>query len=470
MDQLVWVSIFVVILTTFILYILRKRAKFTSIHNKCNTYHHTKKNNPTSKSTTITTATTRTKKVAKVCPFSKNSNFIVEVADHVEPSPLELFEDWIDENVLNNNNNHNNQTVNHNFSNDDDVVVGKPLAARWLNAGLSGQDTPGTLRAGLKRLRDSKYFLVEDRHRIKHELLLKQKALDDPDRYPLVFVSEPESLEAQRECLELFLDYLPRRYPDMYVYHSSSNSITVKPIETTFFIKDYWDTNPLELCERMVQEDLVLMRPAADNDNNDDTVSDTTRKIQPYVMSAAAVVFSFVDLQQKLGKPTDFIHAPVPGFAKDLRKTLDLTFSTLRSERPLWRNNWNLSPDGNLDDPSFGFLDNNTPKEDTTHNGLGMDVDMDMDVDITVEEVKTKFLDVEYQTIRRLPRTKYLLFTVKTLIDPITSLENLPVAAKCLASSIRGMSPNMRKYKGIENDKICHAILSYLDSITTTEK
>jgi Protein of unknown function (DUF3445) len=136
----------------------------------------------------------------------------------------------------------------------------KPLAARWLAAGLSGQDVPGMLRSGLKRLRNSRHFLVEEPHRIRQELLLKAKALDDPQRHPFVFVAEPDSLEAQRECLELHLSYLPLRYPDLYTYDKEAGSITVKPIDTTYFIKDWIDTRPLELCERIVQEDLILMR------------------------------------------------------------------------------------------------------------------------------------------------------------------------------------------------------------------
>jgi hypothetical protein len=167
-----------------------------------------------------------------ICPFSKDSNFIVETAEHLKATPLDLFEDWVT----------NNATVN------------KPLAARWLAAGLSGQDTPGLLRAGLKRLRNSRHFLVVEPHRIRAELELKKKALDNPERHPIVFVAEPESLDAQRECLELFLDFLPKRYPDLYTHDATWNTMYVQPIETTFRIADWWDTRPLELCERMVQE------------------------------------------------------------------------------------------------------------------------------------------------------------------------------------------------------------------------
>jgi len=116
--------------------------------------------------------------------------------------------------------------------------------------------------------------------------LTKRKVLDCPDQYHPVFVAKISSLYARRECLELFLDYLPRRYPDLYRYNEDSKSIIVTAIQ----LEDYWDTNPLELCARIVQEDLVLMR-------SDCQVSD---KIIPYFMAAAAVVYSFDQLKEKL--------------------------------------------------------------------------------------------------------------------------------------------------------------------------
>jgi hypothetical protein len=365
------------------------------------------------------------KKRGAVCPFSAETDFIVEMAESMAPTPLDLFESWTDE-----------------TSKD----FGKPLGARWLNAGLSGQDTPGMLRAGLKRLPNAKFFLVEEPFRIREELLMKRAALEDPQRYPKVFVAEDDSLPAQTEVLDLFLSYLPRRYPDLYTYDISAGTLYVKPLDTTFVIDEWRTANrPLELCERIVQEDLVLMRPPRAESGDKSSPSQ-------YEMAAAAVVFSFSELQAKLSQPVRFIHAPVPGYDKHLRRSLDLTFSKLlKVEQPMWRNNWGIAPTGRLDAPLYGSSEALDSRR--------------MVATPTVEEIKAMFVKVEYQTIRRLPRTGYLLFTVKTMADPMYALEEVPLAAKCLAASIRGMSPDMRRYKGIENDAVCQAVLDYLDSI-----
>jgi hypothetical protein len=350
------------------------------------------------------------------CPFSAESSFVVETAEQLEPSPLDLHADWKD-----------------------------ALASRWLAAGLSGQETPGMLRMGLKRLRNSDHFLVETPSQFKEELLMKKRALDDKARHDIVYVQEESSIPAQAEVLELFMAYLPGRYPDFYTYDLESNSITVHPIETTFKLDD-WKHSPLELCERIVQEDLILMRPGA--------AASDSGKLAPdgYYMAAAAVIFSFDELQQKLGKPAEFIHAPIPGYYRQLRKGLNTFFNKLKVEEPRWRNNWGITPIGALDKPIYG----STGAQE--HRSMSS---------VTRADVQAKFVKVEYQTIRRLPKSGYLLFTVRSFMDPITSLEQVPpMAPACLAASIRGMSPEMQAYKGIENEATSIAVLSYLDSIS----
>jgi hypothetical protein len=148
----------------------------------------------------------------------------------------------------------------------------------------------------------------------------------------------------------------------------------------------------------------------------------------------------------------EFIHAPVPGYPKDLKKTLDLTFAKLlKVPKPLWRNNWGISPSGALDNPLYG--------------STGATKRRSMTQVPTIEEIKSKFLKVEYQTIRRLPMSGYLLFTVRTMADELSSLEAVPKAASCLAKSIKGMSTAMRTYKGIASDDVCKVVLEYLDGI-----
>ena len=130
----------------------------------------------------------------KSCPYSSEVNFFVDSKMDLDPSPMELFEDW-EKNAY-------------------------PLAAKWLAAGISGQDKPGRLKMGLNSLCDTKFFLIEDPTKIKEYLLLKKNALDDHRRRSKVFQSLDTSLECQRECLELFIDYLPKRHTQIHLIKS----------------------------------------------------------------------------------------------------------------------------------------------------------------------------------------------------------------------------------------------------------
>ena len=420
------VAISIVVVISVLLSIVGKRYfASSSSSGTTKTVSTTTKSSSTPSSNSASSIRTK----SAICPFSAGTDFLVETADNLPLTPLEVYEDW-----SNDYNNPDPSKVDH--------TVLKPLAARWLNMGMSGQDTPGILRAGLRRLRNSKYFLLIENHRLEVELRVKMKAFDDPQRYPSIYVVEKDSIPAQQEVVDLFLEYLPRRYPEHYVYNKELNTIHVNCIDTTFYIKDWYNTRPFELCERIVQEDLVLMRPPI-NEN------------ESYRMAAAAVVFSFVDLPEKLGQPVEFLHAPVPGYEKHIRKSMNFSFSKLKIEQPMWRNNWGISPSGDLDKPLYGSAlaqDERTMSSDA----------------VTAETIKSKFLKVEYQTIRRLPKSKYLLFTINTMSEPIYELEKVPLAASCLAASIRGMSPEMRKYKGIDSDTVCQEVLKYLDSIGTT--
>lgn len=79
----------------------------------------------------------------------------------------------------------------------------------------------------------------------------------------------------------------------------------------------------------------------------------------------------------------------------------------------MWRNHWGISPSDRLDEPLY----ESAAAQDQRAMG-----------EITREMFLAKFLKVEYQSIRRLSETSYLLFTIKTMVDPLSILEKVPKA------------------------------------------
>ena len=292
---------------------------------------------------------------------------------------------------------------------------------------------PGKLVTGLRRLTHAEEFLNAIPAAQAYELGLKRNAFET--RHSAVFVAEERSLAAQTECLELFLDYLPKRYPELYVLEGLGEAQTITVVLTgeTHRVADY-RARPLELCGRIAQEDLVLMRGA--DEPSSDPVGDQ------HVMTAAAVVFSFAALDEKLSAPLRVIHAPVPGFEKDMAKLLNRTFNAIDPKEPLWRNNWGIFDSGSLE-PSYGTpellaaLENPKPPQE-------------------------RWLKVEYETLRRLPKSNNILFTIKGFASPLSELATVPGGAACLITSLEGMSQPMRGYKGVASPDQQVLTLAYL--------
>ena len=70
--------------------------------------------------------------------------------------------------------------------------------------------------------------------------------------------------------------------------------------------------------------------------------------------------------------------------------------------------------------------------------------------------------EVEYETLRRLPKSNTILFTIKGFASPTTDLATVPNAAACLAESLKGMSQAMRTYKGVPDPTQQEEMLAFL--------
>lgn len=166
--------------------------------------------------------------------------------------------------------------------------------------------------------------------------------------------------------------------------------------------------HPLEVAARLVQEDLCVL----------------TAGPQGYLLTAAVVCFpSRWHLRDKMGATVAGIHGPVPGY-EQIGPVVDLTLARLQEGRPLWRANWTI-----VDDPAL-FLP-------TGHHDYGAAVDI---ADLVFR--------VERQTLRRLPGTGAVLFTIRTYRAPLHRVAASPESARRLADSLQTASPELVRYKG----------------------
>jgi hypothetical protein len=268
-------------------------------------------------------------------------------------------------------------------------------------------DGPWRLAMGIKALDLEEWIEIDDR--FAAQLAERRRLLED--ERDAVLGELPESRPGQRELLALLLDHLPERFPEHYrrVDGRIENLVTGER-----FALAASDEAPLELAGRLVQEDLCLMQRAEAG----------------YRLVAAALCFpAHWRLADKLGRPLQAIHEPVPGFGERLADPVDRFFANIQVARPVWRLNWSL-----VDAPTLF-----RPPE---HRGNPRPISAE-------QAGRQLWLRVERQTLRRLPRSGDVVFGIHTYVDPLEAAIDSPQAAQALAARIREMSDAMARYKSI---------------------
>jgi hypothetical protein len=172
--------------------------------------------------------------------------------------------------------------------------------------------------------------------------------------------------------------------------------------------------HPIDRAGRLVGEDLCLMEQRPELGTG-------------YFLTAGSVCFpSRWVLSEKIGTSLDAIHAPVPGF-ESIAEATNRFFDAITIDRPAQRVNWTLIDDETLFQPV----------------SAGRARDRTMDPSRIGE---TLHLRIERQTLRRLPDTGGVLFTIGTTVSPLTALSW--AQRKDLAGSLAEVGEQTQAYKG----------------------
>ena len=166
-----------------------------------------------------------------------------------------------------------------------------------------------------------------------------------------------------------------------------------------------------------------------------------------YALTAALLCFpAHWRLGEKLGRTMGEIHGPVPGFNARLGGPADRFFASLTAERPVWRANWSV-----VETPVLFHPQPRGPLDDLTAANAG----------------ERLWLRVERQTLRRLPETRAVVFTIRTLISRLDEVVAEAGVAAAMAQRLREMEPGMAGYKGMP--VLGPALLAYLDGIAAQD-
>ncbi|WAP68317.1 heme-dependent oxidative N-demethylase family protein [Jiella pelagia] len=275
-------------------------------------------------------------------------------------------------------------------------------------APYDGSATPFTI--GLRTL-DPHEWIEPDADLERH---LAEKRTLLADRFDTVFRQTERSRAAQDELLSLLVAHLTERHPAIWQKDGTIVRIGGERVD----IADE-SLPPLARAGLLVSDDLVILQREEDG----------------WRLSAGHLSFpSSWSLAEKFDRPMDAIHANVPGFAAGSRNAvlINRMFDNLQPERPVWRLNWSLYPNGEL----------HRPKSKTERSAWPEDVD-----------AGTVHIRVERQTLRRLPRTGALVFTIRIYSDPLAAIARHKLAMtnlSGLADQLAALDEAKIAYKGIE--------------------
>ena len=239
--------------------------------------------------------------------------------------------------------------------------------------------------------------------------------LDEKDRVAQrapdqVFAAEPESWDAQREVADLLAAHLPARFPNIYL----PNGMAIDILPAFRRVDLLSPLPPLLVAASLVQEDLVIMQQGETG----------------WRLSAASLSFpSSWHLREKFGRPLHEVHAPVPEFGEGTRNAgmIERIFDNLRPEQPVIRWNWSIHDDDALFHPPAG----------RPYDFAG-----------------GAFLRLERQTLRKLPKTGAILFTIRIHLNPLDVLaKHPPELATQLAGQLATMNPAQLAYKGLTEQR-----------------
>ena len=253
----------------------------------------------------------------------------------------------------------------------------------------------GGVKVGLEPIKESDWLEVDDL--FNSEIELKKELYDS--HFNDIHQEVKESFESQVELLSVLKSHLEQYHPNLEIT-SVAESL------------------PLKNASLMVQEDLVLMLPRGEE----------------YFLGAASLCApSNWSLQEKFKSSLIGLHVHVPTYEKKIGARVNNLFNNLPRERIFQRFNWSVYEDSKLFQPARSksrIERSKTITEDNAGDRL--------------------FIRVERQTIRRLPETGAIVFTIRVHVNPLLSIKKDLSLLTDFNQALENLTTDMKRYKSID--------------------
>lgn len=278
------------------------------------------------------------------------------------------------------------------------------------------------LKLGLRSRAEADWLpsgdLFGDTNLRARQIALKQTLSDA--RHRDIFAALPGSEPAGHEVYEMVRDHLTAHHPGTVAPPASPDPAL----------------HPLDAAARLVPEDLLVLE--ARHHATADTITGSSAGSSAdssaagpetlwHLLAGALAFPAHWVLRDKMGLPLAAIHEPVPHYGARLERPMDKFFNAMQVGPISARMNWSLQADEDYYAPH---------RKDR--------------VPLAVGDVETRlFLRVENQTLRKLPKTGAILFTIRTHMVPFQRWRDAPDAIADLLTMCGEMSAATYAYKGI---------------------
>lgn len=268
------------------------------------------------------------------------------------------------------------------------------------------KDGKGGVDIGLKPIEEFSWLEID---KLFSQEISQKKELYKTKREQ-VLITPPDSIDIQKEVLDTLIDHLKNFHSDLY--EINKDCIEVRNNREIFEFKNF--KNPLELASLLVQEDLIIMKP---------------KETEEYFLESASLCApTRWSLKEKFRQSLSDIHKEVPGYLEKIDSRVNNIFKNLPDEKIFERFNWSIFDSPELFQPigskSLVEISNTKPEE--------------------------LFLRVERQTIRRLHKSRSILFTVRVHVDSIISILGNKELVVDLTRALQNLDEDMKSYKVIQ--------------------
>ena len=287
---------------------------------------------------------------------------------------------------------------------------------------------------------------------------------------------------AALEAARLIATFLARRYPHIISVHPAPRAdghnvtrVSRAPLPglpaKTWSLTDHDAHDAMRVAGELVPDDLAILAPEAEGQGEGEGG-------QHRFVAGSICTAGFWRLEDKLGLSLADIHLSgnVPGYAEKLQHPMDRFFARLHPAKPVERNNYFFQVTEHPAPPAVAALQHGTLPLDHapvlpdqteltwSHTSNGPEASYDH----SVKRIRRPAagpahiaMRTERQTLRRLPRSNAILFTIRTHLVDLPTLASEPGVPARLAHALREWPDSVKWYKGAA--MFLDTTLAYLD-------